>query len=267
MAMGMAQRPGTSTGYEGAATAGYMDVDVDMGESPIRPTFPTGPSPLPSDALLQRKRQRCLPPPRALSCSPRRTRRWWRIINNSRRSSTIIIGSNRSRSGASSLQQLHQQQAQAAYLGPYAYLHEMGMVETEMMHGYPAADMEDMGPLDMEQAGGGYQTQHPLELERQQPHHIEAVVDYSADLPVYHTPLPQHPHYTQALQHHPAWRISGLSGSTIPSRRTPKRSSRHRRLGYLHTPLGYHHFAQTMPSYDGSVTLGMGFSMRPEDAR
>ncbi|KAJ7895286.1 hypothetical protein B0H14DRAFT_3426432 [Mycena olivaceomarginata] len=30
MGMGMAQRPGTSTGYEGAATAGYMDVDVDM---------------------------------------------------------------------------------------------------------------------------------------------------------------------------------------------------------------------------------------------
>jgi hypothetical protein len=32
MAMGMAQRPGTSTGYEGAATAGYMDVDADMDE-------------------------------------------------------------------------------------------------------------------------------------------------------------------------------------------------------------------------------------------
>jgi hypothetical protein len=62
---------------------------------------------------------------------------------------------------------LHQQQAaQAAYLGPYTYPHEMEMVETEMMHGYPAADMEDMGPLDMEQAGGAYQN-HPLELEQQ----------------------------------------------------------------------------------------------------
>jgi hypothetical protein len=34
------------------------------------------------------------------------------------------------------------------------------------LHGYPAADMEDMGPLDMEQAGGAYQN-HPLELEQQ----------------------------------------------------------------------------------------------------
>ncbi|KAJ6566039.1 hypothetical protein B0H19DRAFT_1136770 [Mycena capillaripes] len=36
MGMGMTQRPGTSTGYEGAATAGYMDVDVDMDERPTQ---------------------------------------------------------------------------------------------------------------------------------------------------------------------------------------------------------------------------------------
>ncbi|KAJ7318542.1 hypothetical protein DFH08DRAFT_1086551 [Mycena albidolilacea] len=52
LAIGMAHRPGTS---RGRGDSGYMDVDADMDESPIRPTFPTTPSPFPSNVLLQQK--------------------------------------------------------------------------------------------------------------------------------------------------------------------------------------------------------------------
>ncbi|KAJ7343066.1 hypothetical protein DFH08DRAFT_238264 [Mycena albidolilacea] len=51
---GMAQRLGTSTGYEGAATANPGYVDINMDEFPL---------PFPSNALHQRKRQWHLPPP------------------------------------------------------------------------------------------------------------------------------------------------------------------------------------------------------------